>query len=555
MRINGVYYFRQRVPRDLVQLLGRRWIKESLKTKDAKLAKALHANAAAKYAAQWQRLRKSPTGVFDLRDMSAVAGEVYRQILEREGAKPRTLWSGIDWSLRWELLQYATGRTGQGSPESKAILAEARALKPDQYFPEGDDGLMIIEREIGRDIDAALKRAGAVLNGEAREDLLIVAGEAAADAFQKLTNESEGDFSPDQNAERFPPFVSWAEAGRRSPLAEDVWRSGEPHWSFATQRKYRHALDDFLAQLPSYGVRRTRGDWDLAKVTTDHVRAWRDSLLARLKDEASPRTIQREYLGSLKAIFSYAVRSERLSGNPAKGIYVEAAWGKKAADMRGFFDEEARAILRATFSTPPPRLSVHHAAARRWVPWVCAYTGARVNEITQLRGQDVVLREGRWCILITPDAGGQKMGAKRLVPLHEHLIEQGFVEFAQSFGPAQPLFHTYEIPDFDDVPENKERLKEHRRRAASAAGTVGGRLATWVRSLGGIDAEDVDPNHGWRHRFKTEARACGMDLVILDAIQGHAPPNVSARYGNFPPRVTWPEIAKLPRIEIGEASR
>jgi len=142
------------------------------------------------------------------------------------------------------------------------------------------------------------------------------------------------------------------------------------------------------------------------------------------------------------------------------------------------------------------------------------------------------------------------MGTKRLVPLHEHLIDQGFVKFAQRFRPIQPLFHNYEMLELEDVAENKDLRAEHRKRAAAAAATIGGRLATWARLLIGNDKKDVDPNHGWRHRFKTEGRACGMDLIILDAIQGHAPPNVSAKYGDFPPRVTGPEIAKLPRIDV-----
>lgn len=248
----------------------------------------------------------------------------------------------------------------------------------------------------------------------------------------------------------------------------------------------------------------------------------------------------------MKSIFAYAVRNGRLRENPAKGIYVEEAWGKKAAKMRGFFDEEAKAILRASLAEPPARMSAHQASARRWAPWLCAYTGARVNEITQLRGQDVVERDGYWCVSITPDAGSQKQGMARLVPLHEHLIEQGFVAFAQKFRPAQPLFHTYEMPE---IGTDKEK-SEHRRRAAAAAATTSGRLATWVRSLREVTAGDVHPNHGWRHRFKTEGRACGIDPIKLDAIQGHAPATEGDKYGDNPPRVTAPEIAKLPRIEL-----
>lgn len=42
-------------------------------------------------------------------------------------------------------------------------------------------------------------------------------------------------------------------------------------------------------------------------------------------------------------------------------------------------DDEARLILSATLTPPPARLSPERKLARRWVPWICAYTGARVG--------------------------------------------------------------------------------------------------------------------------------------------------------------------------------
>jgi hypothetical protein len=44
-------------------------------------------------------------------------------------------------------------------------------------------------------------------------------------------------------------------------------------------------------------------------------------------------------------------------------------------------------------------------AAKRWVPWLCAYSGARVGELTQLRVQDVEHRACGPVLRITPDAG------------------------------------------------------------------------------------------------------------------------------------------------------
>ena len=43
MRIDGTYYFRQRVSADLVHVVGRTTYKRSLGTKDPTVAKRLHA--------------------------------------------------------------------------------------------------------------------------------------------------------------------------------------------------------------------------------------------------------------------------------------------------------------------------------------------------------------------------------------------------------------------------------------------------------------------------------------------------------------------------------
>jgi hypothetical protein len=50
--------------------------------------------------------------------------------------------------------------------------------------------------------------------------------------------------------------------------------------------------------------------------------------------------------------------------------------------MRGFNDKEANIILSATLAPSSWLMSPENVAARRWIPWLCAYTGARVNEMT-----------------------------------------------------------------------------------------------------------------------------------------------------------------------------
>lgn len=64
--------------------------------------------------------------------------------------------------------------------------------------------------------------------------------------------------------------------------------------------------------------------------------------------------------------------------NPFAGIKVEGVKPWKEDDERGFDPEQALTILSATVATPSHLISKETKAARRWVPWICAHTGARM---------------------------------------------------------------------------------------------------------------------------------------------------------------------------------
>nr|WP_244626932.1 tyrosine-type recombinase/integrase [Microvirga tunisiensis] len=236
-----------------------------------------------------------------------------------------------------------------------------------------------------------------------------------------------------------------------------------------------------------------------------------------------------------------------MEANPAEKVKVTVPVKPKLRS-KGFTDDEARKILSAALALPSRLTTPEHAAARRWVPWLCAYTGARVNEITQLRRKDVLEgtlvreEEGRqvektyYFIRITPEAGSQKNHTFREVPLHDHLIEQGFIDFVKRCE-QEPLFYS------------TRRQKKGVTGYNPTYARVGQSIAVWVRGLG-IDHPDVRPNHAWRHRFKTIGRRCGMDSAKLDAIQGHAQADEGGSYGGFPWDSLKSEIDKHPRYEV-----
>ena len=273
----------------------------------------------------------------------------------------------------------------------------------------------------------------------------------------------------------------------------------------------------------------------MAAITEDTLFAFLEHLAA--SGTVQPKSIGRVDLVAIKSVYKWAKRHKKLPSNPAAELFYEVPTAQEVEDdKRGFYDVEANAILRASVERPSGRLSWSHAAARRWVPWLLAYTGARVNEITQLRDVDVKETDGVWCVEIHPRAGPVKGKKKRLIPVHPHLIEQGFLDFAKGRAGKVRIF--YDGPRKTAVGEE-----------SSPAMEIGKRLATWVRSLG-VDAEDVDPNHGWRHRFKSRAIAAGIEERIVDQIQGHAPVSVGRRYGFFEPKLLFPLISMLPRYDV-----
>lgn len=299
--------------------------------------------------------------------------------------------------------------------------------------------------------------------------------------------------------------------------------SGKGH---GAEQRWRPVFDRLVAFL---------GHDDAARVTRDDLQRWRGTLSAPTTGMPSlaPRTIKDVYFAAVKAVLTWAFDNGRIVSNPATKIKVLAPSAPIGRE-KGFTEDEARAILFAatkykpTKSTnPATREGEHLTAAKRWIPWLCAHTGARVAEIAQLRKEDVRHRGEIFYVRLTPDAGSIKTGVFRDIPLHPQLIETGFLRFVDEARDG-PLFYASE--------------------ARRGARTTAERVSTWVRRLRLI-GDEVQPSHGWRHRMKTIGRELGVDARVLDAIQGHAPRTAGESYGNVTLVAMAAVISKFPAIE------
>ncbi|MCK1578154.1 hypothetical protein IVB03_00820 [Bradyrhizobium sp. 168] len=373
-----------------------------------------------------------------------------------------------------------------------------------------------------------LASEGVALNATAYALFVDAVSDNLLPAFSVLEKRANGDYSRDENPATFPEFKDGPV--RASGLG--CWELFEAYVlavkpAPTTVMRWRAvflAMQQHFAEVGADGI------------TEDAARAW---IHSQISEKRQATTVREVWLSASRTVFAWARVHKRIRQNPFKEVKVDVPRKvQKREDGRSFTNEEALTILRASLTYQKPATPTERT--RRWVPWVCAYSGARSGEITQLRGGDIEERDGFYVMKITPEAGTTKTGQVRVVPLHEHLVAQGFIETVRQVGKGA-LFYNDKTPQ----KMSSDPLRPSRPRAATARAHLG----TWVRELG-VDDPDISPNHSWRHLFKRIGDEVGMSERINDAITGHAPPTEGRKYG--PPKVASmaEALKKFPRYKL-----
>lgn len=543
---SSVPYFIQRIPAEVKdQAVGLRlavpvgdstipvtitersaFVRLSLRTHDAAEAKVRQGQIAGFFENVWRALREDTPVHLTHRQATALAGELYRA------------WVGGEERERVTAVEHVPGKGWQRSSyDTEEEHQAAWAATRKHWERVGNTGEPSdLEKPLGPIVDRLLLAKGIRRVDEATRAIVLQAfWRALAEAFETRERHAGGDYSSDARSERFPEWKPPAalSGSAKSPaknslmgLVDDWWREAEATGiTVSTHESYRNTVKRFVAFL--------RHD-DASRVTVEDVLGFKDHRLSEVNKRTgkpiSAKTIKDSDIAGLKAVFGWAVRNRRMPTNPAQGVTIKL--GRKVRTRsKGFTEEEATAIL--THATRRERGGEREKtlAAKRWAPWLCAYTGARIGEVVQLRKQDVREQRGRWIMTITPEAGTVKTKEAREVPLHSHLVELGFPAFIQN-APDGYLFLT---------PSRDGRVR-------GPWEGVKNRVAEFVREV--VTDRRVAPNHAWRHLFKTIGFEAGIQERVLDAICGHAPRTVGATYGEVTLRAKADAIDKFPRFLI-----
>lgn len=510
---DGRYHARLVVPKDLRGIIGKTELRtplggdyrQALKLLPGAVAQLQHQIALAEQKAGAGRMQPGPARYPLAPDQIALSHYMQRLAFDDELRNdPRWPAVGIDDLLVQRLRAAIAGNA------DNAELADLVGTQIDRFRAAGN-----IDAATGSDEWRVIARALC---------------SAELEALARVAERDEGDFTGTPTA----PIIVNAQPPQDAAAPVSIKRLWADYVQVRTQAgSMRDGGKRALPVIES--LRNFLKHNDARRVTKKDLMAWRDHLM---KDK-SAKTVSDIYLSTVRSLFAWAAENDRLPENVA--VTVRQPKPKKTYGReRGYTDAEAARVLKVATTYEPNadingyiREKSHLVAAKRWVPIICAFTGARVSEITQMRKEDVREIDGQWVIRITPDAGTVKVGGYRDVPLHSQIVNLGFPEFVKAAN-SGPLFHGGTEPE----------------QYAAKAVRISNQLGTWLQQSDLVPA-GVQPNHAWRHRFKTQCIELGISPRVYDGIQGHAGKTASDGYGDVSMKAKIDAIGRLPWYEIG----
>jgi integrase len=447
-------WFYERIPVDVVRILsalpgamrpkgwGKNFVWLSLGTPDAREAKAKCAVVSARYLSDLKRIREISPEQLSAEDINALQHEA---VLMVDGLIPAV-------SLR-PTLSDPTPNLAERILASEGVVATPGSLS------KAEEALQFrLKDHAANSADIEKRRAagdhGALLPVPRGKTWKQVRDQASAKQTIRLSQLVEA-------------FKTTRRIASLQPSATTFYRYRAP-----------------LARLVEF-----LGDPIATAVTTDDLRRFRhhkqtdgiteENRLGRLN------TVNSVDMVAIRSLFGWACNPDE--HDPAKGpllllnpalpikIKTKTAMGITGKDHPGFFDSEWRSILQAATETVVGNETPAFDRARKWVPWIAAYTGRRITSICGLTCERFVTLQGVPCIVFPPEKGISKPSH---VPLHPHLLEEGLLELVKSIGEG-PLFH--------QLPLIPEHVRRH--------------LVSWIKTSVGITRKEVSPNHAWRSTF------------------------------------------------------
>lgn len=521
VRRGGIWYVRKRVPDDLRDQIGKREIQISLRTGDKKLAlerywptateieqkfatarrkqsnqqiTTISVEQAEKFAFAWYQQQfgdldnstRTAFGKSDIKEELSDLGILENALLEDDEAAVMPMLQGeADGFL-----------IAQGFPSEKDDLTGEMILSSD--FDKSSDGYQRFIQLIRRgNLDAVLQQR-AILQGTQRRDPFFrqpVQRQRSADGSSQHPNS----ITVADLIERYLNSP-WFEEGSRKRLDYEVACRVFAELVGAKRLVGSLTHDDFsdvfgvLKKLPPNFTKKARSRGKSIRVMAETNTGEALSVISINK-----------YMAHISSLMEWAVKRGDAASNPANDKYLRAQRnpGSSLKKARSSFSD---AQLKRIFSSQTYRQPDPSEPSMYWVPLIGLLHGMRMEEILQLRADDVREKDGVRFMRLHRENGNslKNTNAERDVPIHDFLWTLSFETLIEKAGKSG------DGRLFLDAPRGKSTGK---------FSSVYSRR--FSRFLSGIEAEaDRTAFHSFRHNFRDAQRNLQIPLDRILQIGG-----------------------------------
>jgi len=236
------------------------------------------------------------------------------------------------------------------------------------------------------------------------------------------------------------------------------------------------------------------------QIMTENIEDWLGSLNLHY------RTLEKK-LGIIRTLYNTGITARMLKENPAHGIKIKKPSRVTEAPRTPYSHEELNVIFSSPIYTQGFRMEGGGGEAAAWLPLLALLTGARLEELAQLRVEDIKNHPEHGPYLsITVAAGRIKNeGSIRDVPIHSELIRAGFLREVERLKAAGQV-RVFPLVD-----------SKGKKGVLSAAWSKW--WGRWNDKLGITDSHKVF--HGFRHGFVDACTEAEIQEVVRFSITGH----------------------------------
>jgi integrase len=537
---NRIFHFRRVIPLDLRSRFRRREITCSLRTSELHLAGIRARELYLAAESLFEESRHDPMLTDD--QLAAIVQDFYGYVLDQEN-KLRLKLGRIPEAVRARRAEHfrdvaQRARTDLGANEfgTVAFITEAMLRKHNlagQLDKADRDQLSQALIRGGIDLAEAVRaRYEGDFNFEPRDKLLArkvealfaqphaseqqtsaAPAETVARETGPLFTKAAADFVAKQKLTRTWENQTAAQNEKSYELFEAIC-GNRPLRSYT--RKDAATFKDVLQRLPSdYG----KASQYLGKMPAEILAL--DAESGSKRPRLAIKTVKR-HLSALSSLWDEMNSHDEA----AKGIFSGFPFSKqkRARDQRALW---TRDDLKRLFKTPiwtgcqsagrrtlPGSMIIRDE--RFWIPLIAVFSGARQEEICQLRIEDIQQQAGIWVFDINDEEPRQLKNASavRIVPIHKELIRIGFLKYVEvQRGAGQDrVFPNLGPGGADD--------------------RFGHGFTKWFtryRRAVGIYKEGKD-FHSFRHSATTFLGQGDVEDSIIDRLTGHTTPGETSRY-------------------------